>query len=216
LLDVSSRLKHLLDPKVAGICGMLGQSFTFVCIFLAISVSPWFSWTNNALSNLGDLTSPTSAPIFNTGLVVGGIITAIFVLGLSMKTKTNTLGLVATILLFVASLGMMGVGIFPENYPLPHVVSAMMIFISVTATLLLFGVAQLRDKSTRMLGIVSLILGLVAFINWFIPWGHAIAIMEMVGVVPGYIWSLIASARLITSKDIIPKKQPKTRKKSQQ
>jgi hypothetical membrane protein len=208
---MSSLFKRLLDPKVAGICGVLGQSFTFVCIFLAISVSPWFSWTHNALSNLGDLTSPTSAPIFNIGLIVGGIITAVFALGLSMKTKTNTVGLIATILLFACSLGMIGVGIFPENYLLPHAISAMTIFIPITASILLFGVAQLRSKSMMTFGVVSLALGLVGLINWFIPWGSAIAVWEMVAVIPGYIWSLIASAMLLTGKNIVPGKRKKTR-----
>jgi hypothetical membrane protein len=210
-LAMSSFIKHVLDPKVAGICGILGQSFTFICIFLAISVSPWFSWTNNALSNLGDLTRPTSAPIFNIGLIVGGILTAIFALGLSMKTKTNTLGLVATILLFACGLGMIGVGIFPENYPLPHVISAMTIFVPITASLLLFAVAQLRGKSMMTFGVVSLALGLVGFVNWFMPWGNAIAVWEMVAVIPGYIWSLIASAMLLTDRNIVPPKQRKTR-----
>nr|MDO8099617.1 hypothetical protein [Candidatus Njordarchaeota archaeon] len=73
-----------------------------------------------------------------------------------------------------------------------------------TEALLLFGVAQLRDNSMRMLGAISLILGIVTLINWFIPWGPAIAIMEMIGVVPGYIWSLRASVRLITGKNIVP------------
>nr|MDO8133013.1 DUF998 domain-containing protein [Candidatus Njordarchaeum guaymaensis] len=208
---MSSILKRLLDPKVAGICGILGQSFVFLCIFLAITVSPWFSWTNYALSNLGDLTKPASAPIFNIGLIIGGIITVIFVLGLSMKTRTNALGLVATILLFASGIGMIGVGIFPMNYLLPHAVSAFLIFIPLTVSLLLFGFAQVRSKPLRIFGVVSLVLGLVCVVNLFIPWGPAIAIMEMVIVVPGYIWSLIASERLITSKDIVPGKQRKVR-----
>jgi hypothetical membrane protein len=203
---MSSSSKPLLNLRVAGTCGILGQSIALFGILLAISISPWFSWTDDALSDLGSLASPDSARIFNTGLIVGGIITFIFAIGLSAKTKHSALGLTATILLFASCSGTIGVGLFPEDYPIPHVASATLSFVPLTFSLLMFGYLQLHTKQMKKLGATSIMLGLGTIVSWFIPLGYFVATLEMIAFICGYVWLLITSARLIASKDIIPRK----------
>jgi hypothetical membrane protein len=204
---MASVLGRIFGSKPTAVCGILGQLLVFIAIGIAISFSPWFTWAGNALSNLGDLNNPVSAPIFNVGLIIGGIITVLFTLGLAWNARTHALALIGAIALLFAGVGSVGVGIFPENFIMPHVISAVLIFVGVIVGLLLFGFALILRRSTRILGVLSIILGLIAMFIWFLPWqGMGVAIPETVAAVAGYILSLIMSARLLAGKEAIPKK----------
>jgi hypothetical membrane protein len=177
--------------------------YTF--IFAAILVSPWFSWTGNALSDLGNIGS-NSSPIFNGGLIVSGIIIAIFPLGLRAKSKTNTLEHVGTLALLVAAIALIGVGIFPENYILEHIITAGTMFLLNTVGLFLFGIAFLQRESMKTLGLASIILAVASAVIWVPIWGQGIAIPEMIASVAVYILIIILSARLLSGKEVVPKK----------
>ena len=56
--------------KMAGFFGVVAPVLGFAMIFLAIRASPWFSWTANALSDLG--VSGFGSVIFNSGLAMTG------------------------------------------------------------------------------------------------------------------------------------------------
>ena len=200
-----SSLQRLLGPRVAAASGILGHLLTFAFIFLAISVSPWFTWTDYALSNLGDL-ARSSAPLFNGGLIVGGIILIFFVSGFGVRAKASVLGTIGTALLFASAVGIIGVGIFPMNFLLPHTVFAVAVFLSNSIALFIFGAVFALRRSTRLLGTISVVLGVVASLVWFLPWGTGIAIPEFIASLAAYLWILVMCVRLITRKDVIPKK----------
>lgn len=202
---MSSKSRPFLSPKFTAAFGILGMLVLYVFIFAAILVSPWFSWTGNALSDLGNITT-NSSPIFNGGLMVTGIIIAIFPLGLRAKTRSNTLEHVGTLALLVAAIAIIGVGIFPENYILEHVITAGTLFLSNTVGIFLFGVAFVRSKSMRMLGVFSIILAVASAVIWVPIWGSGIAIPEMIASVAVYMLIIVLSARLLTGKEVVPKK----------
>jgi len=80
--------------RVAGLCGVIVPVVAFSCIFIAISLSPWFSWTENALSDLG---VGGAAWVFNSGLMVGGILTMVFAVGLWAAFRKRSLGRVGAV-----------------------------------------------------------------------------------------------------------------------
>nr|MDO8099047.1 DUF998 domain-containing protein [Candidatus Njordarchaeota archaeon] len=204
---MTSRLKRLLKPKVAAVLGMIGPLIAFICIVAAIAVSPWFTWAGNALSDLGDtVLHPASAPIFNTGLIVAGIVTVFFGLGVLMKFKANVTAMVASVILLAADTTLICVGLFPETMPPWHFIFSVTLFVSIALSLLLFGIAFVIEKSTRVLGVLSLILGIVAASPWILmSWEHA-AIPEIISVVAVYAWILIMCFVLITGKEVKSKK----------
>ncbi|MCL5068764.1 MAG: DUF998 domain-containing protein [Thaumarchaeota archaeon] len=60
----------------------------YVLIVTAVLISPWFSWYNNALSDLGNSAAQRNIAsgadwVLNTGLVVAGVLTAVFGVQLS-------------------------------------------------------------------------------------------------------------------------------------
>ena len=43
----------LTTPKIVGLCGILSPIIGFIFISIAIQSAPWFSWTENWISDLG-------------------------------------------------------------------------------------------------------------------------------------------------------------------
>ncbi len=211
---MSSLLKRLLEPNVAAACGIIGPFYAFLSIMIAIIVSPWFSWTGNALSDLGNLSrypsSPVSSLVFNSGLILAGIITIFSVLGLLMKVKTNIGALISGVVLLVGTIALICIGLFPENFPPWHFIFSVMLFVSIALAMLLFGGVFTYYKQTKRLGLFSLATGLIAASPWipymFLNWNIGAAIPEIISAVAVYAWIIIMSTRLASSKDIIPEK----------
>lgn len=201
---MSSPLQRFLSPKLTGLCGIFGHLLGFIFIFLAILASPWFTWTGYALSNLGDLTR-TSAPLFNGGLLLGGVISVFFVAGFGARAKARLLGTIGTVSLTASALGVIGVSIFPMNFLLPHAISAVTIFLCNSIALFVFGVLFTLHSSTRLLGMVSFVLCFVSIFVWFLPWGAGIAIPEFIAVLAMYVWIVVMSVKLIMGNDVITK-----------
>jgi len=200
---VASKSKPLFSLKLTATCGILGMLILYIFIFAAILVSPWFSWTSNALSDLGNITRETS-PIFNAGIIISGIVIVIFPLGLTSRAKTNTVEYSGTIALIVSAIALIGVGIFPENYILEHVITAGTMFLLNTVGLFLFGLAFIRSESMKSLGVVSFFLAIASAVIWVPIWGRGIAIPEIIASAAVYILILVLSARMLSGKKVVP------------
>ena len=59
--------------KFGAATGISAPILAFTCILLAIASYPAFSWTNNALSDLG-VASGITGPLFNFGLYASGFL----------------------------------------------------------------------------------------------------------------------------------------------
>jgi hypothetical membrane protein len=211
---MSSLLKRLLEPNVAAACGIIGPFYAFLSIMIAILVSPWFSWTGNALSDLGNLSrypsSPVSSLVFNSGLILAGIITVFSVLGLLTKVKTNIGALISGVVLLVGTIALICIGLFPENFPPWHFIFSVMLFVSIALAMLFFGGVFIYNKLTRRLGLFSLASGLIAASPWipymFLNWNIGAAIPEIISAVAVYAWVIVMSTRLASGKGTIPGK----------
>jgi hypothetical protein len=72
-----------------GLFGIISPILAFILISLAISqASSWFSWTGNALSDLG--VHKESAVLFNSGLIIGGILSIVFAFGVMRFYQNQT------------------------------------------------------------------------------------------------------------------------------
>jgi hypothetical membrane protein len=237
---MSPQLKRMFGPKPTAIYGIIGPLLAFICIIIAISVSPWFVWADNALSDLGHPTeypsSPQSSMYFNNGLIIAGIICALFVIGLGyvigfgahvekkaglgaggkvgvsagfgfgLKVEKNIVLFVATALLFVGTIALVCIGLFPESMPPWHFIFSVILFVTIALSLLVFGIAFMLKPQTRILGVISFILGIVAASPWIVrPW-PGVAIPETISAVAVYIWILIVCVMLTAGKQIKSKK----------
>jgi len=62
---------------VGTLCGLAAPGVGLGTVLLATLLAPWFSWTGNALSDLGH-PSRATAPLFNGGMALAGLLALAF------------------------------------------------------------------------------------------------------------------------------------------
>jgi hypothetical membrane protein len=200
-------LKQVFSRKLTAICGIMSHLVIYIFIIVAILQSPWFSWINNAISDLGNIVDhPASAPFLNSGLVVGGLIMILFGIGMFLEIRGNTFASIGALTLLTSGIGLFFVGVFPENFIVPHFASAFTYFFSIIVGSILFGIAFVIRKSTRLFGIVTIILGMLAATALSLLQFPGIAIPEMIASVSQYVWILVICSRLLRGMEAIPRK----------
>jgi len=134
---------------IAGLFGIVGTVIAAMAIVVAMFVYPWsnFSWDVNSISSLGAVAPYPNGyvvlfpEILDYGLMTAGVLLAIFSLGLlfgrkgDVKDTTSTVG---SIIFFISSVGVFGVGFFPLPHDVPHGISAMVAFVGIAVALFFF------------------------------------------------------------------------------
>jgi hypothetical membrane protein len=122
-----------------------------------------FSLLNHFISELGELGVSRNAPIFNLGLILGGILLIPFIIGLGLELD-SVWGKFAILAGVWTSISAMCVGFFPMNNLEPHTKAAVSYFRSGLVTVLCFGLAiQLQPaghllipKAANLISLVTL------------------------------------------------------------
>lgn len=141
-------------------------------VIMAILYSAWiyrgknqhrFSILNHFISELGEIGISKGALLFNTSLVIGGILLLPFIvhLGLRFHSILGWLGVVGGV---VTACGVSAVGIFPMNTLKPHGHAAMAFFRGGLLMVFFFGLAILLQpaghfvvpRETAILSLVAL------------------------------------------------------------
>ncbi len=185
--------------KITGFFGIISPFITFTLILLAIAFYPQFSLVKNALSDLGVVPGVTSM-LFNNSLVLAGFFLFIFAVGLFFYFKENIIGRIDAVILAIATLFLIGIGIFTEDVPFVHNFVSLMFFSLLEIALLVSGVAFAFKRKLR-LALFVFILALFAPITWlsyytthFVP---NLAIPESISGLAGAIWILTLSYLMI-------------------
>lgn len=190
-LSVNRRLQF-----IGGLCGIVGIILPMGMIFAAVQLSPWFNWRTNVLSDLGVHDVST---LFNSAIILGGILSIIFIFGLrSLLTKgTLTNGGIACLLL--GSISLILIGIFTLNDPSIHAIVAYAYFTLTPVGILLIA---FKNQNTRLKWF-SFILGCTALLAIYIlplaliPFSLGFAIPELLETSILEIWVVILSVILI-------------------
>jgi hypothetical membrane protein len=112
-------------------------SLQFIIVMLAAEqLYPDYSPLHNYISDLGALKAPTFL-LFNSSVVLLGLLgmTSAFLL-------RHELGRLGALVLAVAAAGAVGVGIFPEDYGLPHGVSVLITFLQGAVAVIIMGIRR--------------------------------------------------------------------------
>jgi len=161
--------------KLTGICGILMPFVFLISILIAMIYSPWFKWTNNALSDLG--TEGISAFFFNNGLIFAGFLALIFSIGM-IKILSVKLG---GYLIAISSVALIFVGIFPVTIFDLHFIASAIFFITMTSGLLLIGITMKHNHFDNNMGNAAITISLLAFISPIcLYFFNGIAIPEMI------------------------------------
>jgi hypothetical membrane protein len=202
--DEASRVllssKRAIKLRAAGLCGILTPIIVLTSILFAIYYSPWFSWTANALSDLG--VQGTAAILFNSSLVVGGVLTILFAIGLREILLNKTLGRIGTLILILDAAILCAIGLFPETAGDIHLYVSVAFFVLLPISLFLIGVAMMQELSERKLGLFTVMAGIVTAIVWALPW-RAVAIPEIIAVLAASVWSIVLGISLFMQTSLL-------------
>lgn len=153
---------------IGGISGIASQVVGLVFLFLSISRSPWFSWTEHDLSFLGVEGSATR--LFNSGLIIAGLLSLIFAVSLWWSPLSHRwLGKLSIACLVLGSAALSATGALPRNIVTPHNIASLSFFILIAVAIFLFGVEAITARSMAW-GWLSIIAAVLIIVFQQIPW----------------------------------------------
>lgn len=195
---VETDLKRAVWLRLAGLCGVASPVAALSFIFLAISYSPWFSWTENALSDLG---VSSAAAIFNSGIILAGLLLTIFAVGFIKRVGKGPLRFAGALLLVLGAVSFMAVGVFPESSEWVHFYVSAAFFTLELIGLLLIGAAFIQKSSEKRSGVFTISaaawgIGVWMFWFWAFP-QRGVAIPELLSMLAFQIWSIVFGIRLL-------------------
>ena len=179
--------------KLFGYFGILAPILGFIMIFIAISTAPWFSWTGNALSDLG--VEGLTAVLFNSGLAMTSAVMITFSLGLYELTKGSRVGTLSFILMLAASTWLLGIGRFPETTGRIHYYFSVAFFVTLPLALAAFTLHVLKTGPKWLIKLTA-VCGITAVVVWTPHWS-AVAIPEALSALAVGTWSAATGAWMI-------------------
>ncbi len=169
--------------KLAGILIFVGAAEFMLSMLVSEAIRPSYSVSTNYISDLG---VGSSAPIFNSSIIVLGITLALGAYLLMRGLDSR----IFPVLIFLTGVGAAGVGIFPETTGAPHLLFALVAF-------LFGGLAAIYSYrlTGSTFGYLSIVLGLLSLMALILySTGHYGALhkggMERLIVYPTILWAL--------------------------
>ena len=186
--------------KVGDLSGIVSPIIAFTCILTAVTSSESFSWTNNALSDLG-VAKGVTAPLFNFGLVVSGVLAFAFVvLSLLPYFHDNLVGKVGASFFAVSSLDLILIGIFNENFRPTHYVVSVVFFVAIPISLLILTAAFAIKHQIKMASL-SIVVAVLAAMSWILNFSFGyvsgVAIPETISGAAAAIWIITLSYKVL-------------------
>lgn len=185
-----------VSERLSGICGILVPLVALIFIGYCIAIHPWFSFPDNALSDLGAVGTSYNF-VYNLGMITTGVIGLIFIAGIG--GLVGRVGLIGAAIFSLGLVSLILVGVFPGGTG-PHVSVSIAFFALCALGTFVIGVDQICDRSNRawgvfLIGIVAL--GLVSvMLCGTIPHLGA-AIPETIGAFAFSEFSIAFGARLL-------------------
>jgi hypothetical membrane protein len=173
--------------RIAALSGFISSTLPLIMILAATVLEKSFSWNNNALSDIG---VSQTAWLFNSALVVGGLLNLLFAIGLRnylAKTNWNKIG---ESLLIVSSISLALVGVFTENYDQIHALVAIGYLLLAPIGIICIG----NSEKSKQFGEISLLLGNTALLVILgLPVITSVANLQIGFAVPEFLEALVLS-----------------------
>ena len=151
--------------KFFALCGILGPIIFTVMVIIESLIRPGYSQTYNFVSDLG--VGPY-AILQNINFFIFGILSIGFALGLKEALPSGKYLKYSAWLVIIFALGIIGAGIFPENYmfQVPHNLVSATAFVAIIAAQLLIwkGLKGANDSTWGRYRMFSLITGILSIV----------------------------------------------------
>ncbi len=177
------------------VLGVVSALTLDLAILASIALSPWFSYYNTSLSDLGNtMSNGIVALVFDVGLGLAGLVMFAFAVLVSSRTPDHR-ARVWTVPLAVTALDLAMVGVFPENIPgSVHRVVSGVLFLMISITMLAYGFLS-SALGSRRVGSMALVFGLFNAFIWVTTWPWS-GIVNQWSVWP---WPAVAIQELLTA-----------------
>ena len=180
-----------MNDRNYALFGLLGPLTALLFIGISIILSPWFSWGNNALSDLGHSVSSDVAPLFNFGLLLSGFFTILYAL-----TSFRNHAKYTSYFLMLTGLALQLVATFNEVYKPLHFQVSVLFFL----TICFVSVSYIIEKRS-VLAVAALIVGLVSWIMYGLEIiSVGIAVPETVSAMATSIWVVRSALKIYFNK----------------
>lgn len=185
--------------KVSGVCGILTPIIAFTCILLAIASWPSFSWTDNALSDLGVQEGNTSV-LFNFGLIISGVLALVFAFGLFISIREKAGARMGAFIFTLTALTLIAIGIFPETAKPMHFFASVAFFLFYPISVFFYIVTFFQMGKVKMC-LFTLIAGIAATAAWVVHlavrFGSGVAIPETIAALSASAWSMAMGCNML-------------------
>jgi hypothetical membrane protein len=188
--------------------GIIAPVLAFSCILVAVASYPEFSWTENALSDLGVVAGFTG-PVFNLGLTVSGVFILSFaVFGLFKYFGDSWVGKCGALAFAATALALIGIGIANENIRPFHYLFSVAFFVLLPISLFIITAAFAVKRQTKMV-LFTLLIAVAAATPWIlyftVHYVHGVAIPEFTSAFAGSVWTVVLGYNMLKTPP-----QPKT------
>jgi hypothetical membrane protein len=179
--------------------GIVAPIVAFPCILTAIASYPEFSWTNNALSDLG-IISGITGPVFNFGLYCSGLFVLKFAAFGLFKYFGSWVGKIGALSFAATGLALMGIGFFPENVAPYHYLFSVAFFVLLPISLFIITAAFAFKRQTKR-ALFTLLTAAAAATPWIlqftIHYVHGVAIPEFASALAGSAWTIVLGYKML-------------------
>jgi hypothetical membrane protein len=186
-------LERKLWLKISAVCGVLAPILAFSCILLSIRFAPDFSWTDSALSDLGVMSNP-AAILFNSGLIISGILGIVFALGLLSFLNGKSVGRAGTLLFLLDCLALAAIGVFSENTGRIHFYVSVAFFALFPFSMFLMAASFVLTSRNRMAVftfLVSVFAAAVWVAEFWVRYVPGVAIPETLSGIAASFWVIV-------------------------
>ena len=195
-----SALRNVVYQRIGAAAGIAAPTLAFTCILTAITSYPSFSWTNNALSDLGIIPGITG-PLFNFGLYASGLLASIFaILGLFTYLGKSWVGKIGAAVFTVATLALIAIGIFNESFSSTHYAVSVAFFMLTPTSLLIITCAFWFAHQGKM-AVFTVLAGVSAALPWLLLFTFNyvpnVAIPESASGLAVSTWAIVLGKKMI-------------------
>jgi hypothetical membrane protein len=195
--------KRVIYQRMGAVAGMVSPIVAFISILIAIASYPAFSWTNNALSDLG-IVSGITETTFNFGLYTSGLFGFGFaVFGLFTYFGKSLVGKIGAGFFAAATLALMAIGFFNESFSPTHYVVSVAFFTLAPISLFILTCAFYLNRDRR-LAAFTVAIGIAAALPWIlqftIKYVPNVAIPEAVSALAVSVWVIVLAQKMLKAK----------------
>ncbi len=197
MIEGSTSRRMAVVRRITGVCGIISQVVGITALLVAVSSSPWFSWTENHISVFG--VEGSAKTLFNGGLILAGIFSLIFAIGLGWCLLSGGLGQLAVVSLILGSIAVFDMGVFPRTWDFMHGASTIAFFVGITLALLFIGMVAIA--ASRMIwGLLSITAAVLVAVPQLVlgPLSGG-AIVQLLAYLPWSLWTIALGVMLLVN-----------------